>query len=383
MSTNSKDLFKGKCKLIKSGDAFTVGPYQWSHNKLSFDSKVLQRFNKFFETKIKTEDQLCLMCDVKTLNYSRIDMEMATNNDDNTSIILRFGIQALDPKEILEAAQERNNFVSKRNFISMLSKQIQRVERSSNFDMQADNLLDFSDFEPNEDEIRKERVDTKRLLDIIDVISCSSLYPNIMFEITPLSKLKIAATNLSQLLINKPINGDKKLENMCSGYLCLDQNGRLTPVSSVSCQNNKVVGVWVFGSDFSSYHVQNNQNTVRASEISVKTNKEEYMSNLLKSPFVWASLVKFLIDESVYCRSSCAETQDTFILVSFTRVSIPQFYQFKMTSNTERVRSSTNTDRQGSNNLLQSEHCTVLSLNNNTPEAEEPIKSKYTEIISI
>ena len=146
--------------------------------------------------------------------------------------------------------------------------------------MQTQNLLDFSDFESNEDDLKHERIELKRILDIIDLISCSSLYPNVSFEITPLDKLKIAATSLSQILINKPKQPDEKLRNISSGYLCLDPDGRLMPISSSNCMNRSIVGVWVYGADMPAYQVQStDSNTVRAREVSMRTNKEEFITN--------------------------------------------------------------------------------------------------------
>jgi hypothetical protein len=116
---------------------------------------------------------------------------------------------------------------------------------------------------------------------------------------------------------------------------------------------------------------------VRASEISMN-NKDKYKLSLVKSPFMWTALTKFLVDDNINQRFSISKDQDSFFLVHFTHVSsVPQFYEFKINKSGSSIRTSMTTEgheikvRQATDGL-----CNYLSLNDLNPYDENATKCK-------
>ena len=218
------------------------------------------------------------------------------------------------------------------------------------------------------------------------MISLSSIYPNVSFELTLISRLKITDMLMSQLLVNKPKYPEHKLKTMNSGYLTLDENSRLVPISSKESLTSSYVGIWVYGLDLPNYQASSDESEmVRASEISIRNNKEEYKLSLIKSPFLWASLIKFLIDENINKRVSTSKEKDSFILVHFMNQNTsPQFYEFSLSSLSQNIRNSTITEAHGVESMkISNGTCTLLSLNGSSPYSEEVVNSKFCYTVNV
>lgn len=374
------DLWKHKSNnevIIK------VGPYSWGHNRIRLSSQFLKSMWDYFETEPKSFTDQLHRWNVKVVNCAKVDWvhhdpEAIDNYSESQSYVnLRFGINWLSPKEIIEQEKENDNFISKHKLFKLLYDNMKATNSKRKME-DADWLLDFSDFK-NDDEYERttSREQFKRYTDLIDVISCSSLFPNISFSITQKDKLKIAATSLSQLLINKPENPSDRFKTFYSGYLCLDSNNRLLPVQSNASVNKPFVGVWVYGLDIPAYRVKGDSDQTRTSNANPLTDKDKSRIRQLESPYLWAALVKFLLDESIQSRISTGENKDSFVLVHFAKVSSsPQFYEFRLSpSDQMSVRNSKATERSGGvNGISQSKWCSVLSLNNLPLTDESPVK---------
>jgi hypothetical protein len=100
----------------------------------------------------------------------------------------------MDPKAIIEQSQVAENFIGKEDFIRILLDQIGPSKSDDK------NILDYSDF----DSLSYSPEYLKHIIDTLDVVSLSSLFPNVSFEVSEIPKLKIASIPLSHLLINKP-----------------------------------------------------------------------------------------------------------------------------------------------------------------------------------
>jgi len=258
--------------------------------------------------------------------------------------------------EIIDNFQTLTNDFEKHSFIKEYINKIKGIAHS--VDGQ-NNILDSCDFES--DSITG--ADHKMICDVSEVLSLATKYSNssrrIIFEINMISKLKIAATSLSHILINKPTRKEDKLESFSYGYLWLDPQHRIIPLSASAYINEPLVGVWVFGLDIEQYqmltdnlmnkkHKRNDMNyksidkhPSNSTEDPVITNR----TNLMWNPLVWASMIRFYTDEAIQRRISISSQKSTFLLANFSRKnSSVQFYQFRKESSNVGLRISSNTE---------------------------------------
>jgi hypothetical protein len=202
---------------------------------------VISYLLKFYKAHISLESQKLQRCEVKTIESSKINSELRSYDDnqqkygrdlpDEKSVVLQFGIQSLAPNNILEVFELNERYIDKSVLFEQLNGIINR-DKQNNPTQEQDNLLDFSDFE---DDFRIDQKQVKFMLDVLDVISFTSVFPNVSYEITPILKMKIADLSMSQLLINKPAYPDVKLKSLTMGYLTIDTNSRLVPFDSKEC----------------------------------------------------------------------------------------------------------------------------------------------------
>lgn len=145
-------------------------------------------------------------------------IELVNKNNDvisskkslNSELSLRFGIHGCTPAEIISQAEEKVNYLTKSEFISLLLNHIKSNTQINFKDKLTDQLLDFSDFDNDSHfDLKKSNKILSKILHVLDIISLSCMYSSVAFEVFPLAKLKIGWTALSQLLINKPTNHGK------------------------------------------------------------------------------------------------------------------------------------------------------------------------------
>ena len=171
---------------------------------------------------------------------------------------------------------------------------------------------------------------------MLEILSLCNLYPGVSFEVYPLSKIKIANVDLSQLLINKPVAPVSKLRTFQYGYLGLDDRNRLKPVLTKDGDSEPLVGVWVYGLDIPAYNIQLDHNPCLESNASAATNRENDKAQILNNPYVWLACTKFMHDQRVGKRMTMS-SKDTFVIVHFFNSNVsPQFLEFRMVGSLNR-----------------------------------------------
>jgi hypothetical protein len=226
----------------------------------------------------------------------------------------------------LNKAKERLSFCSVLEFLEILEG-----HQQSKGGRNLTNLLDLSD-ESNPLDLQnyKRSLNYNKMINLLEIMSLSNLYPGVSFEIFPLSKIKIASVDLSQLLINKPIPPTNKLKTFQYGYLSIDERNRLRPIDTNSSENTSCIGVWVYGLDIPSYKVESDQNMCMQSDASNSVNRENAKAQLLNNPYLWLTCTKFMHDERIEKRLS-ASSKDSFVIVHFfNNTASPQFLEFRM-----------------------------------------------------
>ncbi|CAI2369163.1 unnamed protein product [Moneuplotes crassus] len=376
-------------KISRIAESVQVGPYQWGKNKISLNHSLIKSILSFYK---KHDSLLCekiIRTEVDFIDREKIAVYLKCPEDQNdphmqdSEIEMQFGIQSMSAKSIIELSNRRRSTQTKEELMSIYNKTLEK-NQSEGYNQQ-DNLLDFSDAEIL-DQLEASPRKIKHILDIIDLVYLTSAHPNVAFDITQISKLKICNYPLSNILVNNPKHPEAKLKSMNSGYLTLDEVSRLVPVPTNLDQilDKPCVGVWIYGLDIPNYQCSSDESDmVRESELSIKNNKEEYKLSLIKSPFLWSALVKFLIDKKIKGRFSISDKKDKFLLVHFlNQSSSPQFYEFSLSSVFQNIRDSIGTERHGIKTKRTLEgYCTVLGLNNKNPFSSETVKvDKITRI---
>lgn len=146
-----------------------------------------------------------------------------------------------------------------------------------------------------------------------------------------------------------------------------------------------MVGLWVYGLDNPEYKVDNSLiASVRQSQTNIKANKEDQKAQMLNNPYLWATCIKFFLDDSMQQRFSASSNKSSFVIVHFSQnSSSPQFLEFKIAVKSPSVADSTDIHKIVNHREEEkSSQPIVLSFNNGDPMEDTPVNGKHPLIIN-
>lgn len=289
-------------------------------------------------------------------------------------ITLQFGIQSLHPLEIANKFKEDKKFYSVIDFLNLLNDHVKSKNRQESMHK----LLDLSDESNplNDSSALEEAINFEKVINILEILSLANTYPGLSFEVVPIEKQKLTATNLSLLLINKPTPPSKKIKTFNYGYLTMDERNRLVPINTNSCRGKSLVGIWAYGLDFSEYMNSNNTEWV-ANEASNDAKREDSKSQFLNNPYLWLAWTKFMHDERITKRVSISENRSFIIVHFWSKGTSPQFLEFQMIGNLDRYNKDPDWPP------VKHEKAKFISLQNKNPKSESTIKIEKIHKINI